>query len=294
MTSESSPSRSVPFSHVAFVGFGLVGGSLARDLRGLPRPPKITAVSTHPREVEEGVAGGILDAVTGGLEGALGKADLVVYATPVGAALRLLEEHRELWRPGAVLTDVGSLKASVLEAAEELGVGVRYVGSHPMAGGEGSGFSASREGIFRDARVWLVAGEAPPEARRRVWDLWEAVGARPGWIDPLEHDRRMVWASHLPQLAANALALALEGAGLHPDDLGPGGRDTTRLAASGPEMWRDLFRHAPGDLLTALENLEGEVGRLRRLLEEERWEEVARAMKRTGNWKKGTPRKGTP
>jgi prephenate dehydrogenase len=279
---------------VAFVGFGLVGGSLARDLRGLSRPPAITAVSARHREVEDGVAAGILDAAPGDLEGILREADLVVYATPVGTTLRLLEEHRGLWRPGAVITDVGSLKAPVLEAVEELGEGVRYVGSHPMAGGEGSGFGASRQGVFRDARVWLVAGKARPQVRRRVWDLWEAVGGRPAWIDPLEHDRRMVWASHLPQLAANALALALEGAGLHPGDLGPGGRDMTRLAASGPEMWQDLFRHAPGDLLAALEGLEGEVGRLRRLLEEERWEEVARAMKRTGNWKKKTPRRGTP
>ena len=194
--------------------------------------------------------------------------------------------HRPLLDPGTVLTDMVSLKGPLQDRAEELGLQEAYVGSHPMAGGEGRGFEASRSDLFRGARIWTVPGGAPPELRRDIDALWKGLGAHPSPVEAEAHDRLMAWVSHLPQLTANALALALEREGLGRRDLGPGGRDMTRLAGSAPEMWEDLFRWAPPDTPAALEGLQKALAELKALLESGRADQVAARMARTRTWTK--------
>lgn len=278
---------SFPFSRVGLVGFGLMGGSLARDLKGLRDAPEVLALSADPEEVELGRRAGLVDRLPETPEALCQRADLVVYATPLEATLRLLEEHQPHWGKETVVTDVVSLKAPLARAMDELGASRRYVGSHPMAGGEGSGFVSSRAGLFHGARVWLTSTGASKPVQEKVAGFWSALGAVPSWTRPPAHDRLMVWVSHLPQLLANALALALEEEGIPLDDLGTGGRDMTRLAGSAPGMWRDLFRHAPEDLTRALASLEGQLGRLRGLLEEENVGAVAEVMEETRAWWRG-------
>ena len=220
---------------------------MARALRAVPSPPQILALSRSPSELEAARAEGVVDRAGLSAEEILPEADLVVYATPLHPTLRLLGEHQAHWDPQATVTDVAGLKAPVLARMEELGLGERYVGAHPMAGNEGQGYGASDGGLFQERRVWLIHGGAPESVRRSVQRLWESVGAMPRWTDAGEHDRSVVWCSHLPQLLANALAGALDSQGFTPDDLGPGGRDMTRLAGSPPDLWKDLFgASAPG------------------------------------------------
>lgn len=175
-------------------------------------------------------------------DGLVSEADLVVLACPPGAALRFLAEEAGDLPPDTLVTDVVSVNEPVLSAAARGGVAHRTVTAHPMCGSQESGYGAGRADLFQGARVWLSAhDDAPPAVRRQVTGFWEEVGGAPRWIQAEEHDRAMAWVSHLPQLVANALAGALDAAGFRPSDLGPGGRDMTRLASSPPELWRELL-----------------------------------------------------
>jgi len=271
---------------VAILGLGLVGGSLARDLHALG-----WRVLGHDRDaptldaaVREGCVRVALGSDLAGIE----DADLVVVAVPVGEVPRVLRDVA--LRPGAsVVTDVASTKRSVLAAAEAAGLSHRFVGAHPLAGDHRSGWSASRCGLFRGAAVFLCpARGAGPAVIQRAVALWRAVGAEPRVSDAAEHDRLMAWVSHLPQAAASALALALARSGLAAKALGPGGRDTTRLAASSPGVWTDILLDNADEVGAALAALEVSVADLRRSLERGDREGLVEALEAARRWKEAT------
>lgn len=271
---------------VAIVGLGLIGGSLARSLKALEDPPRVVASSNEPGALDRARTEGVVDGASLDPAEVAGAADLVVYATPLDATLELLGAHRERWRPGAVLTDVVSLKVPLARRVRELGVEDRWVGGHPMAGSERSGYAASRPDLFGGAVVYLVGERAGSRARSVVEDLWSGIGARPEWLDADGHDRRMVWASHLPQLVASALAGALEEAGISHGWLGPGGRDMTRLAGSSPELWRGLYGSAPERReRRALRAIIRELETLEELVGSGDLDRLTRYMERTGRWR---------
>ncbi len=284
MTAET---EGTPFGRVGIIGLGLMGGSLARGLKSLPSPPHLRALSMDPVDLDQGMAAGVIDEAMGEPEAFFEGLDLVVYCTPLKATLSLLELHRNLLDPDTLITDVVSLKAPVLEKVRALELHTSFVGSHPMAGAEGRGFSASREGLFVDARVWIVAGEAPQESVATMQEFRASLGARGAVADAIEHDSMMACTSHLPQVTANALALALGEAGIRRDELGPGGKEMTRLAGSAPEMWRDLLEDAPPVLPDALEAVEKALSEMRSLIREGRGGEVEEVMQRTRNWFEG-------
>jgi prephenate dehydrogenase len=273
------------FRRVAIVGLGLMGGSLARALKALPEPPHIRAASLDPGDVSAGLASGAVDEGSDVTEAMVRDRDLVVYATPLTATLRLLEEHGASLGRECVVTDVASLKGPVLARAREVGLEAQYVGSHPMVGGTGAGFEYSREDLFRSARVWIAAGAgAVQDSVDRVTRLWRAMGASPAEIGALEHDRSMVWLSHLPQIASNALALTLRDAGFERAQLGSGGADMTRLAGSAPEMWQDLLTLAPPSLDMALGALVDAVEGMRSLLDAQNFKGIEELMRQTRSW----------
>ncbi len=272
------------FERIGIVGVGLMGGAFARGLKALDAPPHVAGFSLDPADGHLALESGAIDELaTDSAEVASGR-DLVVYATPLGETMDLLGSHSVEWGEAAI-TDLASLKAPVMERMKELSEASRYVGSHPMAGGEGSGFSASRDGLFQDARVWLVRGEGATRAADGVERLWHALGATPLWTDALEHDQRMTWVSHLPQLVANGLAATLAAAGYSPADLGPGGKDMVRLAASSPRIWRDLLDAAAPQLAGALENVGVELKGMAAALESGNVSAIAALMARTKEWK---------
>lgn len=282
----STELSSLPNS-VGIVGLGLIGGSLARSLKAHPHPPTIVASSLDTGALDRAREEGVADRTTRDPAEVAASAELIVYATPLRATLDLLGAHRDLWRPEAVLSDVVSLKEPVARKVRELGAGGRWVGSHPMAGSEESGFAASRADLFRSARTYLVRGEAGDDAAGTVESLWSGAGARVAWIDAAAHDRRMIWASHLPQLMANALAAALARAGLDATDLGPGGRDMTRLAGSSPDIWGGLLEAAGAGEEAGLAAAVRELERLREWLADGEVERVVEYMERTREWREG-------
>jgi len=274
----------LPFGTVAVIGLGLMGGSLARALRSLTPAPEVVGFSSSEQDLEGAMEAGVLDRPARDAEEAAASGDLVVYATPLGVTLELLSRHTAVWQGGAVVSDLASLKAPVAAQARAVGVEARWVGAHPMTGGEGSGFGASSDALYRGAPVWLCGRDASPDARARVAHLWSLLGASPAWITEREHDARMVGASHLPQILANALVGWMARAGLTPADLGPGGRDMTRLAASSPDMWSDLFRHSAPALSPALHELARTLSMLADRLDAKDIAAIARLMDETRQW----------
>lgn len=237
---------------VALIGLGLMGGSLARALLA-HEGMSLTAWAADSADREAAAAGGIR--VATGASSALESAQVVVLATPLSTVSELAGQIVQAAPADAVLTDVASLQAPVLAAAEAVGLGDRWITSHPLVGSERSGFDAARADLYHGAPVYLSAYAATEVARTRVEALWRALGAHPEWIDAEAHDARMAQVSHLPQLVATALADALADAGVDVGALGPGGRDATRLAGSSPRMWQDLLAHADPALVEGLRSV---------------------------------------
>ncbi|MEE8146399.1 MAG: prephenate dehydrogenase/arogenate dehydrogenase family protein [Longimicrobiales bacterium] len=270
---------------VGIVGLGLIGGSLARALRALDDGPRIVAFNRNREDAERALADGSIDAVADTAVEAVAGQDLVVYATPLDVARDMMRAHAEGWGT-ATVTDVAGLKGPLLREAGELGFAAQFVGSHPMAGGTASGYGASSADLFSGETVFVCGGEAGGERIQAVESMWQALGARVRPIDADAHDRLMVWASHLPQLISNVVARAMAEAGLSVKDLGPGGRDVTRLAESSPEVWTGLLDAASEENVRAIESVQSGLDVLRSALSDGSGGEVAELMRATREWRR--------
>jgi prephenate dehydrogenase len=240
----------VHFKHVAIIGVGLIGGSLGMILRRKVLADVVVGVGRRVENLKTAVALGAIDRyVADPQEGVLG-ADLVVLATPVDTYERHLREWAHCLAPGAIVSDVGSVKGTLVERSEAtMPAGVHFVGAHPIAGKEKTGVAAGSDQLFKGARCILTPTKRTnPTALDRVTQLWEEAGSIVLTMDPHIHDQILGAVSHLPHVAAFALMNAL--ADLRDQQVssldlaghsGGGLRDTTRIAASSPEMWRDIF-----------------------------------------------------
>jgi len=250
---------------VAVIGLGLIGGSIARDLAG--RGVRIIAYDRDENAVQSAcVAGVVREALATGLQQAV-DADVIVVATPVDEAHGVLRALARLQLRARLVLDVGSTKSAVVATAAAEGLEAIFVGSHPLAGGHQSGWEASRAGLFQGARVFVCPGAGSPAGTvAAAIAFWESLGAVTECLDASAHDERIAWSSHLPQVVSTALALTLQGAGVRRSELGPGGRDVTRLAGSSAEVWAPIVRENATAVAAALAAAEEELRVLRRLL----------------------------
>jgi prephenate dehydrogenase len=265
----SSGNRFARPSSLAVIGLGAIGGSLAWQAR-LAGVPRVVGYSPSRADRVEALRSCAVTELADSAAKAARGADLVVLAVPTRATLDLIGRLRASLEPDAVLTDVCSVKAPVLARAEAEGLGDRFAGGHPLAGTHATGFAAARPDRLRGCVVYVCETGAPgaDRAARAVMRFWrDVLEAQPVLIDPVAHDRQLAWTSHLPQAVASALAKTLADRGLAGVSFGSGARDTTRLAASSPEMWVDVLlynRAAVGEALAAAER---ELAELRRLLD---------------------------
>ena len=230
-----------PFRRVAIAGIGLIGGSIALAIRDRWPSAHIVGIDT-PSVLTHARTSGALD---GGLPSiaALDAADLVVLAAPVRQNARLLTQLPERISRDALLTDVGGTKRDIVGAARRLPPGARFIGGHPIGGAERGGFGFARRDLFEN-RPWILTPVPGTDfgALSALRAFVAALGARPVVMEPEEHDRVMAFVSHLPQLAASALMDTVGGA-VARDGLAVAGRglaDTTRLASSPADVWRDI------------------------------------------------------
>jgi prephenate dehydrogenase len=244
------------------VGVGLIGGSIARELAS--RGVHVQGFDENRDDLDAAVqAGAVHEPLDDSLSG-VRDSGIIVIAVPVDSAIDVLARVAPRAAKASLITDVGSTKARIVAAAAGLGIGAQFVGSHPIAGDHRSGWAASRLGLFGGACVYLCPSPDTSQAIvERATALWRELGAHPALLSADEHDRRVAWTSHLPHVVANALALALAQAGTRRAELGPGGRDVTRLAGSSPEMWAAILRENADAIDSALAAAEREIEGLR-------------------------------
>ncbi len=264
---------SQPFSRIAVLGTGLIGGSFALAARA--RLPGVPIVGwDKPEVLKRAVVRGVIDEGRPELSAAVAGADVIYVALPVGLTIALLPEIARHAAPAALVTDAGSTKRAVCAAAgNSFSSGARFLGGHPMAGKEDSGVDAADGVLFRGAQYVLIGSASDPAADLRVArfvDLLGAMGARPVWMDAETHDRAAAVVSHLPQLVAVALAgvvhEATDQTGLPLTLAGRGLRDALRLAGSPYAVWRDIVLTNSDHLDAGLDRLAQAIDDLRRHL----------------------------
>jgi len=231
---------------LAIVGVGLLGGSVAKAVRAQGLAHEIVGIGRDAGRLHAALKDGTLDRVTTAIGDGVKDADLIVLAAPVGVIERQLAEVWPAAAASAVVTDVGSTKVAIVAAARRLATTrpLTFVGSHPMAGSEQSGYGVARADLFRGATVMVTPTDASePRAVKTVTAFWESLGAgRVVTLDPETHDRTVAAISHLPHLVACALVDAVER--FDPGAFAVAARgfkDTTRIAAGDVDMWEEIF-----------------------------------------------------
>ena len=249
------------------IGVGLIGGSLARDLRRLGLCDEVVGCSRTKTTLERARALGIVDRYALDPAEAVRGADAVVLAVPLGAMTGIMEAVRAGLGDAAVVSDVGSAKRSVIASARAAfgAVPGNFVPAHPIAGTEHSGVDAAVDGLFEGRRVILTpAAETLPEAVDRVRDMWRSVGAEVLEMNPEHHDQVLAATSHLPHMLAYTLVDMLgrmeERVEMFRYAAG-GFRDFTRIASSDPQMWHDICVANRDALLGALEHFHADLER---------------------------------
>ena len=255
------PSTSaVPFSRVAILGTGLIGGSFGLALR--KHFPDISIVGFDRAEtLQTALARGAVQETARDLASAVRGADLVCVALPIGATIEALRAIAAAAKDGALVTDTGSTKATICRAAKTaFAGGARFLGGHPMAGKETSGIARADARLFSGARYALIGLESDPDPRTHgLAALVRELGAEPVWTDAETHDWAVGIVSHLPQLLAVALARVVQDetdeTGLPLSLSGPGLQDMLRLAGSPYSVWRDVAHTNTENITRALDRL---------------------------------------
>jgi prephenate dehydrogenase len=236
----------IPFNKATIIGVGLIGGSLAKVLKDKNLAREITGVGRSRETLELALKTGVVDRVEQDLSSAVGDADLVVLASPVGAFKHIITEIGPKLKKGAILTDVGSVKGEVVRTmAALLPSSIHFVPGHPIAGKEKHGVTEASETLFNGAKCILTpTAKTDPQALATVKALWLAVGADVVLMDADAHDHIFAAVSHLPHAASFAMVNTAAGFSAGQENYinfsGAGFRDFTRIAASSPEMWRDI------------------------------------------------------
>lgn len=258
---------------LALVGAGLIGGSFALALKQTGAVRAVSGVGRSAARLTVARELGLIDRAVDWAEA--GQADVILLALPVGETEAVLRQLAPHLKPGAIVTDAGSTKTNVVAAAHAV-LGARaadFVPGHPIAGSERSGPGAARADLYRGRRVVLTPQpDTRADAVAVVRALWEATGAQVEMLDATQHDRIFAAVSHLPHLAAFALVDDL--AGRADSELffryaASGFRDFTRIAASSPEMWRDIALANRPALLAELDGYVAALQTLRQVLNDE-------------------------
>jgi prephenate dehydrogenase len=269
---------------VAILGVGLIGGSIGLGLleRGLSR--RVVGIGRRPAALRSALRRRAITASFTEIAKGVADAELIVVCTPVETVAEHVTAIRRVCRPDAIITDVGSTKASIVaavaaaERANPTGLRGRFLGSHPMAGSEKTGVRHADAALFQGRAVILTpAADTPTAMQRRLTRFWKSLGARVVALSPEVHDQSVAAISHLPHLVASALAANTSAS--HLPLAGGGWRDTTRVAAGDAELWRQILLDNRQALLPCLDRFlqtldtfraalrDGDSAALRRLLE---------------------------
>jgi prephenate dehydrogenase len=235
------------FNQLGVIGCGLMGGSFAAAMRRAGLVRRIVGYSKSPSTTERAKKLGVIDVAAESALLAVSGSDIVLIAVPVAATEGTFKAIRHLVEPGVLFMDVGSTKRDVVDAARRVlrERAASFVPAHPIAGKEASGIQHADADLYRGRQVIITPlPQNPPELVQKATDVWAALGAQVLRMTAENHDAAFAAVSHLPHLLAFAYFSAVINQPLGRDFLalaGPGFRDFTRIAASSPEMWRDIL-----------------------------------------------------
>ena len=232
-------------STIAFIGLGLIGGSIARGIKREKPDTKIMAYMRTRSRLLSALDEGVIDVILDGVNEQLSECDLIFLCTPVEYNARYLAEIKPFLKPGAIITDVGSTKTDIHEAVTRLGMEDCFIGGHPMAGSEKTGFENSTDHLLENAYYIITpTRSSSPEAVDRLISVASLIGSIPIVLDYREHDSVTAAISHLPHVIASSLVNLVRDAdnpeGLMKRLAAGGFKDITLIASSSPEMWEQI------------------------------------------------------
>lgn len=269
------------FGKMTVIGVGLLGASLAKACKERCLVDEIAGYGRSRENLEKAKRLKIIDHCPGDLDEAVSDADLIVLCTPVSTIVPLIQNMVSQVKPGALITDVGSVKDPIVHGADKLiPEGKFFVGSHPIAGGENSGLEASTANLYQGAKCIVTPTEKTDKAAlEKISALWQAVGMKVMSLTTDEHDFVFGAVSHLPHIVAYALMNTL-GALKTPDNRevtafsGAGLKDITRIASSDPVMWRDICLSNRNHSLDLIDKFQNKLEEIRSTIEKGDGEEL--------------------
>ena len=282
------------FRKITIVGVGLLGGSIGLAVKRRKLAREVAGFVRRSASLKDCEKAGAVDYATTDLLATVSSADLVILCTPLAQMRPLAKQFLPALKRGAIITDVGSVKAGVVRELESLiqKSGAHFVGSHPMAGAEKTGVAAARENLFESAVCVLTpTKKSNAAAVRKLEQFWKSLGARVLKLDAVQHDLLVGRSSHLPHVVAATLAnLVLNPANPKTQEAlcATGFRDTTRIASGSPEMWRDIALANRKNLAKSVDGFISELQKLQRILKKPDAKAVAKifetAKLRRDNW----------
>ena len=262
------------FGKMTIIGVGLLGASLAKACKERDLVEEVVGYGRNRENLEKARALKIIDHCPADLAEAVKDADLIVLCTPVTTIIPLIQNMIARIRPGALITDVGSVKEPIVKEAEKLvPKGVFFVGSHPIAGGENSGLEASTANLYQGAKCIVTpTDKTNNSALEKISALWQAVGMQIINVSAEEHDFVFGAVSHLPHIVVYALMNTL--GSLRTQDnrevtafSGAGLKDITRIASSDPVMWRDICLSNRNHSLDLIDRFQNKLDEIRSTIE---------------------------
>jgi cyclohexadieny/prephenate dehydrogenase len=258
------------FEKVCIVGLGLIGGSIGLAIKRSNISNQITGYARSNSTLERAIELGLVDSVKNNLQDAVNNSDLVILATPLSTFRELVEEMNPFLKKGCIITDTGSAKLTVIEDLKDiLPNGVEFVPGHPIAGTEESGPDAGFAELFDNRWCILTPTEDnSSNAVDLVKGFWESIGSKVEIMDPMHHDKVLAITSHIPHLIAfNIVGTANNLANVTEKEVvkysAGGFRDFTRIAASDPKMWSDIFTYNSDAVLEMLDLFSNDLAKLK-------------------------------
>lgn len=279
------------FNKLTIVGLGLIGGSLARALKESNQVGTVVGIDTDEETIKYAFDNEIIDEGASSLNEVIYDSDIIVIATYVGMIEDTAKSVFDIANDKTIITDVGSVKSSVVRNIEvDLPDNIHYVGGHPIAGTEKSGVTSADANLFTDKRVILTPTKTTnSEAKDKVQSMWELVGGQVYEVDPETHDHIFGIVSHLPHVVAYSLmnsVLNAEDSEQLLDFAGGGLKDYTRVAASSPEMWTQIFKANKPRLLEAISSFKHSLEEIESCIENDDFESLKKALEKSASVKR--------
>lgn len=282
------------FQKITIIGVGLLGGSIGLAVRRRKLAREVAGFVRREASLKDCEKAGAVDYATTDLLATVSNADLVILCTPLAQMRLLTEQLLPALKRGAIVTDVGSVKADVVREVGSIiqKTGAHFVGSHPMAGGEKMGVLAARADLYANAVCVVTPGKkSSASAVRKLEKFWQSLGARTLRMDAAQHDLLVSRSSHLPHVTAAALVNLVLNPASPKSQAGlcaTGFRDTTRIASGSPEMWRDIALANRKNLVHSLDAFAAELKAFQAALKRNDTKAIekffATAKQRRDNW----------